>query len=255
MISIVHGEEQVLKTTNEILIDVIETVDLIVSSIGKPEFTHIRGRIQVNSRLSDMPLCKLILSTQSHYEDTVYHRCVETDTPNAKVIPFYPPDGNFTLLKYRVTALRTTLPIWINPKFHWPRGGVSFDIQLKPEQTLPKPLENIEIRIELPVGVGTPSLIGEGRTTFDSSTREVVWFIPSYSKKEPISLKGSATTESGFELGGRFPTISCKFTTVGAIPSNFKVEKLDIESVDYKFFKGVKYITEAGNYEFRTGLL
>ena len=245
----------VKRLTNEILVDIIETIDLTVSPHGKTEFCHICGSVEVNSRLSANPTCKLILTNSTHYEDATFHRCIETDCRDSKVIPFVPPDGPFTLMKYRITAAQSTVPIFISPKFTWSKGNVTFEITAKPDQSLPKALENVEIRFELPDGVLSPSLAPTyGRSSFDTSTHEVVWTIGAYSKKDPIVLKGSASTESDFDLGGRFPVVVAKFVTIGIAPSGFKVEKLEIENIDYKAFKGIKYAVQSGSYEFRSGI-
>ncbi|OHT00176.1 Adaptor complexes medium subunit family protein [Tritrichomonas foetus] len=241
--------------TNEVLVDVIETVDVVVSEHGRLEFCHIRGSVEFTSRLSASPTCKLILTPSTHYEDVTFHRCVEIDAHEAKVIPFIPPDGKFTLMKYRITATQSNIPVWISPKFQWNKGNVTFEIALKPEANLPKSLESVEVRFELPDGVLSPSLAAPyGRANYESITHEVVWAIGSYNKKEPIILKGSASTEQGFDLGGRFPVVTVQFATIGVAPSGFKIDRLEVENIDYKPFKGVKYIVQNGNYEFRTGL-
>jgi len=241
--------------TNEILMDIIETVDLMVSPHGRTEFCHIRGEIKVTSKLSEQPLCKLVLLPSTHYEDVVFHRCIEAESSDAKVIPFIPPDGPFTLLQYRLTATQSNLPIFVIPKFAWSKGSVTFEISLKSDTNLTKPLEGLEIRFELPIGVFSPSLAApEGKAIYDMSTREVVWTMNSLSKAENLTLKGSASTDSNFDLGGRHPTIGVSFSTTGYVPSGFKIDKLDIEGVDYRIFKGVKYIAKSGSYEFRTGL-
>ena len=245
----------VKRLTNEILVDIIETIDLTVSAHGRTEFCHIRGSVEVNSRLSANPNCKLVLSPSTHYEDATFHRCIETDCRDSKVIPFVPPDGPFTLMKYRITATQSTVPLFITPKFTWSKGNVTFEITAKPDPSLPKALENVEIRFELPDGVLSPSLAPQyGRSSYDTTAHEVVWTIGTYSKKDPITLKGSASTESNFDLGGRFPVIVAQFVTIGLAPSGFKVEKLEIENIEYKAFKGIKYAVQSGNYEFRSGL-
>ena len=240
-------------SSNEFLIDVVETVDLTVSEIGRIEFCHIRGSVNIKCRLSGNPHCSLVLSGNTHYEDIVYHRCVETEGA-AKVIPFVPPDGPFTLMQYRTTTTQVTAPLWLAPKFNWSRDSVTFEVAMKPTATAGKALERIEIRFELPTGVNPPSLSApDGKATYETATREVVWTIPSYSKSDATTLRGSASVESGFVLGGRHPVVSAKFATTGTAPSGFKVEKTDVEGVQYKMFKGVKYIVLAGDYEFKSG--
>ena len=245
----------VQRFTNEILVDVIETIDAMVNEAGRIDFCHIRGQVEITSHLSDNPTCKLILSPSTHYEDVTFHRCVEVDAREAKVIPFVPPDGRFTLMKYRLAANQITLPLWVAPKFTWVKGSVTFEISLKPEASLPKHLENVEVRFAFPEGVLSPSLATQdGRATFEATSREVVWSVGVYSKKEPIILKGSASTEQGFDLAGRYPVVSASFITIGNAPSGYNIDRLEVENVNYKPFKGVKYGIIGGFYEFRTGL-
>jgi AP-3 complex subunit mu len=240
---------------NELLVDVIETIDVTVSQSGRLEFCHIRGQVEVTSHLSETPICKLILASNSRWEDVTLHRCVELESTDTKTIPFVPPDGLFCLLKYRITATQSNIPLFIVPKFQWARGGVSFDLTVRPDGALPKGFEGLDLRFELPEGVHQPALtLSEGQARWEIGTKEVVWLIGNYGKKESVQLKGNATMDSGFELGGRFPVIRAKFTTIGSLPSNFKIDRVDIENVSYKSFKGVKYLVRSGNYEFRTGL-
>jgi hypothetical protein len=241
-------------TRNEILIDVIETIDVCVSAEGRIDFCHIRGAVEITSHLSDTPNCKLLLTPQSHYEDVVFHRSVIVEAHEGKVIPFVPPDGFFVLMQYRITATQAQIPIWIAPKFTWSKGSVSFEIAMKPEATLPKHLESVEVRFELPEGVLSPTLAApDGRATFEASAREVVWFIGMYAKKDPLILRGSASTEHGFDLAGRHPVVSVTFLTGGMAPSGFKIDRMEIENVPYQAYRGVKYLIRGGNYEFRTG--
>jgi len=244
------------RTTNEILVDIVETIDLVVTSMGRVDFCHIRGEINVNTKLSGNPKCKLVLAGNTHFEDVQFHRSVEVDTTDAKILPFIPPDGQFTLMKYRLTAVQQTVPLWITPTFQWNKGSVSFDISLKPDALLTKELQQIEITFSFPLGVGIPALVVvDGRAAYDQSNRTVTWTIPIYGKKEVTVLKGSASTESNFDLAGRFPVVSAKFIYVGQTTSGFKIQGLEVENVDYQPFKGVKYISTGGSYEFMSGLI
>ena len=70
-------------------------------------------------------------------------------------------------------------------------------------------------------------------------------------------MKGSASTDQNFELAGRFPVISAKFSTLQWVPTGFKIEKMDAEQGPpgaYQSNKFVKYFTQAGSYECRTGI-
>jgi hypothetical protein len=202
---------------NEILVDVIEMIDLIVRQDSRVEFCHIRGSVDVVCRLSDAPRCRLILQPSSRWEDVTFHRCCEVETSDTRVIPFLPPDGKFTLMKYRITALAANLPLAIVPKFRWLRAGVHCDVTIRKGSNLVKPLEDVELRFELPQGVHQPTLtVTIGKATFDQSACEVVWAIKSFSSSEPTSLMGTATTDAAFDIGGRFPIVTARFNTTGA---------------------------------------
>jgi AP-3 complex subunit mu len=96
----------------------------------------------------------------------------------------------------------------------------------------------------------TPS---DGKATYDPGSKEVAWICP-YIRRDSISLKGNASVEGGFELGGRFPIVTATFESPLYSASGFKVDRLEIEKVEYKTYKGIKYLARAGNYEFRSGL-
>ncbi|KAH0787350.1 Adaptor complexes medium subunit family protein [Histomonas meleagridis] len=239
---------------NEVLLDIIEDVDISVNSMGRLEFCYIRGTVDATVRLSDNPFCKIILTPSTHYEDVTFHRCVQIESSEAKVIPFVPPEGPFTLMKYKQTAPQVNVPLWISPQFTWNKGSVTFEIVVKAEAVIPHPLESVEVRFELPEGVLSPALAAPyGRAIFEGTTHEVVWTIGQIPGKDPVVLRGSASTEQGFDLGSRFPVVRAKFFTIGYTLSGFRIDRLEIENVNYGVFKGVKYITEGGNYEFRTG--
>jgi hypothetical protein len=239
---------------NEILVDFVEFVDVVVRQDSRIEFCHIRGSLDVRSHLSDMPRCRLVLSS-SRWEDVVFHRCAEVDTSDVRAIPFVPPDGDFTLMKFRITALAANLPLVIVPKFRWNRGGVQFEVTIKAGSNLSWPVDDVEIRFELPRGMHQLALtVEEGKALYDAITSEVVWTINVLSPDKPATLTGGASTEPGFDVAGRHPVITAKFASYGVSASGLRVERLDIENTKYKSFKGVKYVVRSGNYEFRTGL-
>jgi AP-3 complex subunit mu len=237
-------------SVNQLFIDCAETIDYIATG-PRADFCHVRGAVTINCALSDDPHVALFFAPGTRWEDVTFHRCVEPETAD-RVIQFIPPDGQFVLLKYRITAAVSAPPLTVVPKFQWPRGGAHFDIVLKPDVNLPKPLEQVQIRFELPDGVHQPTLSpGDGKAVFESLTREVVWTLPAFAKKEPITLRGAATTDSGIDFAGRDPVVTARFITTGTLASGLRIEKVDVENVSYKAFRGVKYILRAGNYEFR----
>ncbi|CAG2183590.1 unnamed protein product, partial [Oppiella nova] len=58
--------------------------------------------------------------------------------------------------------------------------------------------------------------------------------------------------QSGAPLPDANPTVLVKFTISQLSISGLKVNRLDMYGEKYKPFKGVKYMTKAGNFQVRT---
>jgi AP-2 complex subunit mu-1 len=124
---------------NQVYIDVLESVHLLLSTSGNILRNEVTGAVMVNTRLSGMPECKfglndkLVLEKETttrgsavgatvskrkagvEIDDCTFHRCVRLGKFDAdRTITFIPPDGEFELMKYRVTE-NINLPFRILP--------------------------------------------------------------------------------------------------------------------------------------------
>jgi hypothetical protein len=238
---------------NSFQVEVFETIDLIVSADGRIEHCHIRGVIQAKSTVSGKPQLRLTLSGRPKFDDATYHPCVATDSIDAKVLPFVPPDGLFTLMTYRVTITQSEFPIWAVPKFACVRGCMNFEITLRILETIPTYLDDVEVRFEVPNGVSQPTMTAHyGQTAYDIGTREAIWTVGLHTRKDPLVLKGTATTDHGFEVARKSPTVTVAFALPGAVISRLAVEEITIANEDYQWTKSVQYFSRTGSYEFRT---
>ena len=100
-------------------IDVHETVSLLTSSNGSVLRAEVHGKVMMKTQLSGMPECKfglndkLIMEKEGGAEggnsgveidDCTFHRCVRLGKfDTERTITFIPPDGEFELMRYRVT--------------------------------------------------------------------------------------------------------------------------------------------------------
>jgi AP-2 complex subunit mu-1 len=110
---------------NEVYIDVHETVTLVTSISGQVLRAELVGKVLMKSQLSGMPECKFGLndklimekeggaaaiaasskSSGVEIDDCTFHRCVRLGKfDSERTITFIPPDGEFELMRYRVTA-------------------------------------------------------------------------------------------------------------------------------------------------------
>ena len=113
---------------NEIFLDVVEKLNILVSSNGTVLHSEIIGCILMKSFLSGMPELKLGLNDKLMFEatgrstarikaveleDIKFHQCVRLARfENDRTISFIPPDGEFELMSYRLNTAVKPL-IWV----------------------------------------------------------------------------------------------------------------------------------------------
>jgi AP-1 complex subunit mu len=112
---------------NEVFLDVIESLNLLVSSNGNVLRSEILGAIKMKCYLSGMPELRLGLNDKVMFEttgratrgkavemeDVKFHQCVRLSRfENDRTISFIPPDGEFELMSYRLNTQVKPL-IWV----------------------------------------------------------------------------------------------------------------------------------------------
>ena len=112
---------------NEVFLDVIESLNLLVSSTGSVLRSEILGAVKMKCYLSGMPELRLGLNDKVMFEttgrstrgkavemeDVKFHQCVRLSRfENDRTISFIPPDGEFELMSYRLNTQVKPL-IWV----------------------------------------------------------------------------------------------------------------------------------------------
>lgn len=112
---------------NEVFLDVIESLNLLVSANGNVLRSEILGSIKMKCYLSGMPELRLGLNDKVMFEttgratrgkavemeDVKFHQCVRLSRfENDRTISFIPPDGEFELMSYRLNTQVKPL-IWV----------------------------------------------------------------------------------------------------------------------------------------------
>lgn len=113
----------------------------------------------------------------------------------------------------------------------------------------------------------------QGKYTFDSVTKLLVWDVGKmelHQGKNLPTIKGTIVLQSGTPVPDSNPNILVKFIISQFAISGLKVNRLDMygevgikllnyvpilifqSKQRYKPFKGVKYLTKAGNFQVRT---
>lgn len=112
---------------NEVFLDVVESLNLLVSSTGNVLRSEILGAIKMKCYLSGMPELRLGLNDKVMFEatgrntrgkavemeDVKFHQCVRLSRfESDRTISFIPPDGEFELMSYRLNTQVKPL-IWV----------------------------------------------------------------------------------------------------------------------------------------------
>jgi AP-3 complex subunit mu len=234
-------------------VTISETVDLIVSEQGRPEFCHIYGTVDVIASIFGLqPQCHLRLSSGSRFEDVTFHRCVSVQSPEQKDIPFIPPFGSFRLMTYRNTTPHIRFPLWVAPLFKSAGGKFTFEVTISADTNLKSEVEKVAGRFQLPIGVNADSIrILNARWSYEAVERWINWDIGKLSPKHPAVLTGEGSLEPGLDLLGRHAIVSVQFCAPGISPSGFEIEKFQFPKPNEHVIPAVNTFSKAGGYEFR----
>lgn len=118
-------------TSNELYVDIVETLSVILAPSGRPLSAFAYGSIAFTSKVSGVPDLLLTLSTggkgggmgnrgdqlRQVMERAVFHPCVRLNKWKADgVLSFVPPDGRFALCGYESDLLGPEAPLTGNSK-------------------------------------------------------------------------------------------------------------------------------------------
>lgn len=165
-------------TSNELYVDLVETLTVTLAPSGRPLAAFANGTIAFTAKISGVPDLLLNLSTPSGKQNLnsvmelpVFHPCVRLSRWREKPgeLSFIPPDGRFVLAGYEVDLL----------PFQNGKIGSTSSSSLK-----------------LPVSLEVKTSLGQSGSDF-----EVRLFITKVSGQGNSALSGSASRGGGHGLG------------------------------------------------------
>nr|BAF63024.1 adaptor-related protein complex 1 mu 1 subunit [Dugesia japonica] len=256
---------------NEVFLDVIESVNLLVSSSGNVLRSEIVGCIKMRVYLSGMPELRLGLNDKILFdntgraknksvemEDVRFHQCVRlTRFENDRTISFIPPDGDFELMSYRLSTHVKPL-IWVESVIEkHPHSRVEYMIKAKSQFKRRSTANQVEIIIPVPPDVDSPKFkTAVGSCRYVPETNCVVWSIRSFPGGKEFIMRAHFGLPSVLsEDPENRPPISVKFEIPYFTVSGVQVRYLKIiEKSGYQALPWVRYITQNGDYQLRTTL-
>lgn len=149
-------------TSNELYVDIVESLSVTLAPSGRPLAAFANGSIAFNSKVSGTPDLNLNLSTggkgagmgnrgdqlRSIMERVVFHPCVRLNRWKSDgAISFVPPDGRFALCGYEADLLGPDSPLTTDS-----RSAPKLDLPAKIEMStsLGASGNEFEVRLTLP---------------------------------------------------------------------------------------------------------
>lgn len=272
---------------NELFLDVLEYVNLLMSPQGQVLSAHVAGKVVMKAFLSGMPECKfgindkLILDTKGKtssalddpttrgnvgyptkssiaIDDCQFHQCVKLSKFESEhSISFIPPDGEFELMRYRITK-DISFPFRIIPLVR-EAGRTKMEVKVVLKSNF-KPAvvgQKIEVKIPTPLNTSGCQLICmKGKAKYKASDNAIVWKIKKMAgmKETQLSAEIELLLTDTKKKWNR-PPISMNFEVPFA-PSGLKVRYLKVfepklNYSDHDVIKWVRYIGRSGLYETR----
>ncbi|XP_064626079.1 AP-1 complex subunit mu-1 isoform X2 [Lineus longissimus] len=253
---------------NEVFLDVIESVNLLVSANGNVLRSEIVGAIKMRVYLSGMPELRLGLndkvlfestgrgkSKSVELEDVKFHQCVRLSRfENDRTISFVPPDGEFELMSYRLNTHVKPL-IWVESVIErHAHSRVEYMIKAKSQFKRRSTANNVDIVIPVPQDADSPKFkttVGSCKYSPESNT--VVWTIKSFPGGKEYLMRAHFGLPSVMsEDSEGKPPIHVKFEIPYFTVSGIQVRYLKIiEKSGYQALPWVRYITQNGDYQLR----
>jgi AP-1 complex subunit mu len=264
--------ENVKYRRNEVFLDVIESVNYLVSANGTVLRAEIIGSIKVNSKLSGMPELRLGLNDKVHFEtsgekkdnpsrsveleDVKFHQCVRlTRFEVDHVITFVPPDGDFILMSYRLNT--TVKPLfWIDTNVtKHSKNRIEYLIKAKSQYKPQSIANNVQILVPVPADASAPTFqCSMGSCKYVPEKDAVVWGIKQFpGLKEPtMRLQYTLPSVRNEESPDKRPPVTVKFEIPYYTVSGIQVRYLKIiEKSGYASLPWVRYLCMSGDYQFR----
>ncbi|CAD8161646.1 unnamed protein product [Paramecium octaurelia] len=252
---------------NELYLDIIESVNLLISAKDTVLRAEVVGSIELKSKLTGMPECqigmndKLLMGKQARttkqnggiaIDDMKFHPCVGLPKfEKDRTITFIPPDGHFQLMSYRISE-NINIPFKVNVIY----SDISenkLEIRLKIKSIYDKNVYGTNIAVKVPVPKNTVNVISAtalGKAKHEIEEQSVIWRIKKLQGDVETSLRcdislGATNKEQTWSK----PPLKMEFQIPMFTSSGLRVRFLKVmEKGAYKTNKWIRYLTRGGEY-------
>lgn len=254
---------------NEIYVDILERLTILFNSSGYVVNSSIDGSILMKSFLSGNPELRLALNEDlvigkgGSYgsivlDDCNFHECVHLDEfESGRTLHFLPPDGEFAVMNYRVTA-DFRAPFKMFPAIE-DIGTYKVDVICTIRADIPEGNAGSNVTIKMSVPRATVSASVEFNSEIPGShceyvnlEKKVLWNIRKFTGGSEISLRARLTLDQ--------PVSSAHKKEIGPISMSFEIPMYNVSNLQVRYLRisethksynphrWVRYITQSSSY-------
>ncbi|MES1907032.1 MAG: hypothetical protein MHM6MM_000230 [Cercozoa sp. M6MM] len=271
-----HREGNIKYRRNEVYIDVLEQVNVMMRD-GVVQKSDVSGRVMMRTMLSGMPECKVGINDKvmmTHDErvqrrraqgkqdvdsiaidDVSFHRCVRLGQfETERAITFVPPDGEFELMRYRITD-HVNHPFEVVPivREHG-QARVEFQVRVRSTFSSSRLAHAVTVRIPCPPNTARCAIkTSVGKAKYDAANTQIVWKIKKFPGRSSTVLTAEAQlTQLIKPKPWQRSPLQMAFVLPMCPASGIDILYMEIlEKSNYEAQRFVRYITTAGNYQIR----
>lgn len=206
---------------NEVFLDVVESLNLLVSANGNVLRSEILGAIKMKCYLSGMPELRLGLNDKVMFEttgrttrgkaiemeDVKFHQCVRLARfENDRTISFIPPDGEFELMSYRLNTQVKPL-IWVECVVESHSGTrIQYMLKARAQFKRRSTANNVEIIVPVPEDADSPRFrTNIGSVHYAPEQSAIIWKIKQFGGAKEFLMRaelGLPSVRGDDEHGG-----------------------------------------------------
>ena len=201
---------------NQVFIDVIETVNVLVSSRGTLLNADTAGLLQIRSELSGMPTCVIGLNDKAYalaaearrtgragggsksgiaIDGFTFHQCVNLNHFDAEhKISFIPPDGVFDMMKYRASE-KISLPFRVHHNIQETADHLTVHLTVKSAYTHETFAKNFKVKVPVPTNTAVCKVrVGMVRAKYLPESNCILWKVWRFPGQAESTLAADTST-------------------------------------------------------------
>lgn len=256
-------KQNVVYASNEVYVDIVETIDCICDGNGQIVSGGVNGDIQVNSKLSGMPDILLTLRNPSVLQNVSFHPCVRLHRfERDRALSFTPPDGEFTVASYWIPDTTLTMPFnfSVSVQWHAEHGKVQISASPKLAVTMQHKqmlIDRFCVNVRLPSSIASANVDCQGGSIrLDEPSKMIVWNIGKLAGQEnkaECTLAYSSDPKTNLPIipSEEKCTAQLAFVVKGWAISGIRLDACDVSSASYTPYKASRYTTTSGKMDYR----